>query len=270
MIEKILKSFKRYSPFAYEHQEYKKHTTLVECDHTKTWNPKSHINVYIHGYSAIMNESSKQTIINHINTSSAGKSLLYLWSSGSVAKHFLSKKQVIDVLSSLGDTSLLAVKKTEELFMHFKENQGKAESIGESIFLQDLFQFLDNKKIEYTHINLIGHSLGARMICSAIKENDELTKKLKIHNVVFLGGATSIQNTWSDITDCISGNIYNFYSKIDVALMFKPDAEKSLGRYEIPTQENTQNKIYNIQVKYHHWEYWNNLSNIQKLVQNIF
>ena len=92
MIEKIFKSFKRYSPFAYEHQEYKKHTTLVECDHTKTWNPKSHINVYIHGYSAIMNESSKQTLVNHINTSSDGKSLLYLWSSGSVAKHFLSKK----------------------------------------------------------------------------------------------------------------------------------------------------------------------------------
>ena len=270
MLDKILHTFKRYSPFEYERQEHRKHTNIVDCDQNKAWNTHPHLNLFIHGYSAIMNEASEQKIIRNINLANPHKSLLYLWSSGSLVKHFASASQVLDVISGLHNTTRLTVKKTEELFMHFKENQSKAEEIGVDCLLQDLSKLLETNNADYIKINLIGHSLGARMICAAIKENYELTKKLKIHNVVFLGGAAPIQNNWSDITDCISGNIYNFYSKIDVALMFKPDAEKSLGRYEIPTQENTQNKIHNIQVKYHHWDYWNNLSNIQKLVQNIF
>lgn len=270
MLNKILHTFKRYSPFEYEKQEYKKHTSFQDCDENKSWHIGSQLNVFIHGYSAIVNEASEQKIIRSINLANTPKSLLYLWSSGSLVKHFASARQVLDVLSGLGNTTILTVKKTEELFMHFKENQSKAEAIGTNYLLQDLTKLLATHKANYRQINLIGHSLGARMICSAIKENPELAKSLKIHNLVFLGGAAPIQNDWEDMTNCISGNIYNFYSKIDVALMFKPDTEKSLGRYEIPTHENTKNKIHNIQVKYHHWDYWDNLSNIRRLVQNIF
>ena len=270
MLNKILNTFKRYSPFEYEKQEYKKHTKLLECDENQAWNTSSHLNVFIHGYSAIVNQASELKIIRSINVANTNKSLLYLWSSGSLVKHFTSSKQILDVLSGLQNTTMLTVQKTEELFMHFKENQSKAEEIGSTCLLQDLSKFLVANKTNYTKINLIGHSLGARMICSAIKANPELVKELKIHNVVFLGGAAPIQNTWEDITAFISGNIYNFYSKIDVALMFKPDAEKSLGRYEIPPQATALNKIHNIQVKYHHWDYWENLAKIRQLVQNMF
>ncbi len=270
MLNKILHTFKRYSPFEYEKQEYKKHTSLVDCDQNKSWHMGNRLNLFIHGYSAIVNEASEHNIIRNINQSSTPKSLLYLWSSGSLVKHFVSTEQMLDILVGLKNTTILTVKKTEELFMHFKENQNKAEIIGASCLLQDLSKLLETHNTSYPQINLIGHSLGARMICSAIKENPDLCKRLNIHNIVFLGGAAPIQNDWEDITDCISGNIYNFYSKIDVALMFKPDMEKNLGRYEIPTHEKTKNKIHNIQVKYHHWTYWENLGDIQKTVQNIF
>jgi len=270
MLNKILHTFKRYSPFEYEKQEYKRHTKLSECDENQAWGTDAQLNIFIHGYSAIINQASEIKIIRSINQANTNKSLLYLWSSGSLAKHFTSRKQILDLISGLQNTTMLTVQKTEELFMHFKENQSKAEEIGNTCLLQDLSKLLETKQASFSKINLIGHSLGARMICSALKANPELAKKLKIHNVVFLGGAAPIQNTWEDITDVISGNIYNFYSKIDVALMFKPDTEKSLGRYEIPPQTKTLNKIHNVQVKYHHWDYWENLNNIRNLVQNMF
>ena len=269
MLGKILHTFKRYSPFEYEKQEYKKHTSFVDCDENKSWDTRDQLNIFIHGYSAIVNEASEHNIIRNINQATVPKSLLYLWSSGSLVKHFTSSQQVLDVLIGLQNTTILTVKKTEELFMHFKENQSKAEIIGSSCLLQDLSKLLETHKASYPKINLIGHSLGARMICSAIKENQELSQKLNIHNVVFLGGAAPIQTDWEDITDHIQGNVYNFYSKTDIVLMLKPDTEKNLGRYEIPTQEHTKHRIHNVQVKYHHWDYWDNLSNIQKLILNL-
>jgi hypothetical protein len=103
-------------------------------------------------------------------------------------------------------------------------------------------------------INLIGHSLGARVIHWALYANDWSDYRLK--DCVLLGGAADgDDNDWPDCVREISGKIYNAYSRSDHALALKL-FERTCGRFGINwTHSRIVNRMYSLG----HCEYWENL-----------
>jgi len=270
MLKQITDKIKKLSPFPFEHQEKQAETQLIDCTPDIVLTDDCTVNIYVHGYSAIMNYADKEKISAAIRLNNSSKSFLYMWSSGSVAKKFLSLDQAVDLALGFNNKALLTLKKTKELFDHFRENQLKAELLGQDTFFQELIKYKEAQGTSHFKINLIGHSLGARLICNALQKNRELTAQLRINNVILLGGAFPVKNNWLELVAMLDGNIYNFYSKKDFVLIFKPDSEKSIGRYGIVDISAPAHRIFNYPVSCLHWNYWNYISDFRSSTDNAF
>lgn len=233
------------------------------------------LNIYVHGYSAIMTPLDKYKMKSKIGVKCVSncRNFLFTWASGSVAKHLAAPQKLhtlgmlLSATTDFKDKILLGAKSTMDLFDHFKDHQTKAEILGEHILLQEIKSFFKLEDFSDTKINLIGHSLGCRMILTALQKNKELAQKLKIENVILLAGATSKDIDWWEIISAINGNIYNFYSDNDLVLIAKPDSEKSVGRYPITDTKAPLHRIKNFQTKTHHWSYWEDLENLLKTTE---
>jgi hypothetical protein len=201
------------------------------------------------------------------------RNFLFTWASGSVAKHLATPQKlqtlgmILSASTGFKDRMLLGAKSTMDLFDHFKDHQAKAEILGEHILLQEIKSFFKLDDFPDIKINLIGHSLGCRMILTALQKNKELAQKLKIENVIFLAGATPKDIDWWEIVSAINGDVYNFYSNTDFVLIAKPDSEKSIGRYPITDPKAPLHRIKNYQTSTPHWSYWEELENLLKTTE---
>ncbi|QQK71237.1 DUF726 domain-containing protein [Pectobacterium versatile] len=132
-------------------------------------------------------------------------------------------------------------------------------------FIYKLSEFISEGGVEYKELNFFGHSLGARMIIEAMLKLPNDFNSLKIKNIVFMGGARSLnKDECQRILESISGSIFNIYSDGDSVLQFiKPDLEKCIGRYPIVTQPDSADRVKNHAF---HWlghiDYWDNLNGI--------
>jgi hypothetical protein len=233
------------------------------------------LNIYVHGYSAIMTPLDKYKMKSKIGVKCVSnyRNFLFTWASGSVAKHLATpqKLQTLGMLLSAStgfkDRILLGAKSTMDLFDHFKGHQTKCEVLGEHILLQEIKKFFKLEDFSETKINLIGHSLGCRMILTALQKNKELAQKMKIENVILLAGATSKDIDWWEIVSAINGNVYNFYSDTDLVLIAKPDSEKSIGRYPITDTKAPLHRIKNYQTGIAHWSYWEELEKLLRTTE---
>jgi hypothetical protein len=216
------------------------------------------LNIFVHGYSAIFNNATKQEIFKKTSIANQHHNWCFCWSSGFVLNPFLKHGNIelIKKLVKLEKVNNQTIKQATLLFDHFKDNQEKAEHIGKHFLLESIKRELAKDNITYSKINMFGHSLGARLICHAIKENPKDAKDLKIKDVVLLGGAVSIDENWNDIIQNIDGCIHNFYSSKDFVLILKPDTEKCVGRYHLNGDPINSSKIVNHEVSCLHWQYW--------------
>ncbi len=242
--------------------------SFIDCGGSD--DPNADINIYVHGYSAVETPFDLNAIKKSIGADKNHRSFLFYWKSGSVIKHIAQPKnmalayRLVKSKSNLERISI-GVQGTMELFEHFRTHQGKAEQMGNGILLQQVTSFIKEKLTQTNKVNLIGHSLGARMILNALEENESLAKELRINHVILLAGAASTEKIdWGIILKGIQGNIYNFYSSRDVVLMAKPDTEKCVGRYCIPLSNPNNGRIKNINTKLQHWSYWGELQDILK------
>jgi len=232
-------------------------------------NPKA-VNVFVHGYSAILNNTSKAKLIDKINKSYKQidtTNILYLWPAGHAIETIFNKENAIKTFLEFKtmSKSAIALSKINGLFEHFKEIQNKAEHLGREHFLDKLHDFLIIKNIAHLPINVISHSLGTRLVSSSILANkNQILSSMKLNDLVLLAGATPIDWDWGNVLSSIDGNIYNFYSKKDFVLISKPDTEKSIGRYGIKhnIQYTNHTKIQDFEIDCDHWKYWDHLDNI--------
>ena len=99
----------------------------------------------------------------------------------------------------------------------FKNSKEKAKYSGKI-----LGQFLASNEIfNNFQINLVGFSLGCHVIKNCLKELSEIEgSKVLINNVVFMGGATTLNSKkWPKIfQNVVGGRIFNCYSKKDDVL----------------------------------------------------
>jgi hypothetical protein len=146
----------------------------------------------------------------------------------------------------------------------FTRDEGEAEALGRR-FKRHMAQIPFARKYP---INLIGHSLGARVLHYALASHDWSDYKLR--DCILLGGAADAEDEdWPDCADELRGNLYNVWSEDDQVLKLllknlnrlpgRPDEEPvGLG----PISWSYPGKIVNRKYKLGHGEYWQNLEYI--------
>ncbi len=251
--------------------------SIYQCTHRET----DTLNIYVHGYSAIGHQKEIENMMAKISSIEGGDQWLFVWPSGFILDAFLDDlipnlKPFLSGKSSMGDLISLLLpflsKKTLDLINHFKHNQKQAEKFGSAHFFELLDQTLKTHKKSYQKINLIGHSLGARLLYHALK-NQATHENFPIENVICLGGAVSIDEDWLGILNGINGQLRNYYAKNDLALTIKPDSERCIGQYPIalsPKAETAdRQRLVNVEVQYAHTEYWLNIDRVMSEIQKI-
>lgn len=191
--------------------------------------PEKQINIFIHGYGAARTQKELYKLREAIlSAQPAGRVYLLFWKSGTPVR--------FDPI-------------------HYKIFEGKAERLGER-FLMHLSKIPHAR--EYP-INLIGYSLGARVIHYALAIND--WSNYRVRDVILLGGAADAEDEdWPECAEKIKGKIYNAWSPVDWWLVIKPDSRRAVGRHGILWSYPT--KIVNRRYRFGHMEYWINLEYI--------
>jgi hypothetical protein len=103
---------------------------------------------------------------------------------------------------------------------------------------------------------LLGHSLGARAVVSALQflATPEMSERSsRIRDVHLLGGAADLgdQAQWKNATDALEGKCYNYYTKNDGILTYLYQVA-NLGRSTpigiaiLPTNDHTQERLISV------------------------
>src|SRR5690606_34233860 len=97
--------------------------------------------------------------------------------------------------------------------IHFARLRARAERMGK-VLLAKLDSYLLEHFPYITEVNLIGHSLGGRLIISALRGESELSAhSLTIREVLLMGAAVNIENDEPHkLKAHISGRLINAYS----------------------------------------------------------
>lgn len=140
--------------------------------------------------------------------------------------------------------------------IHFARLRARAERMGK-VLLAKLDSYLLEHFPYITEVNLIGHSLGGRLIISALRgEAEPSAHSLTIRDVLLMGAAVSIEDDEPpNFKAHISGRLINAYSPSDRVLHLNL-FENSLGRREVDGFEN-----FNM-LGFGHGDYWPRLNQV--------
>jgi len=138
--------------------------------------------------------------------------------------------------------------------VHFAKIRSRAESIGR-IFLSQLNKYLAEKYPHIEQVNLVGHSLGARLIVSALLQKAETPAGgVDIGDVLLMGGAVEVDAYKSEMMiRPVKGRLINAFSTSDFILLCN-FGERSVGRIEAEGFENYHMSGFG------HLDYWPNLN----------
>jgi hypothetical protein len=181
------------------------------------------------------------------------KKLVDFISSSHFAKHWIIKKIAVPPPFHIP----LAV---SEIIKVWKGAKRSAEETG--AYLGDVL-----KEIEDKQVILYGHSLGAKVIYHALIQISQQKSKINrtiIKEVHLLGGAeSSSSDNWSYAKRCVSGVIFNYYSKNDDILKYLYQTVELSSRNPIGRNPIEVDGVVNIDVSSvvnGHSEYISNFS----------
>ena len=142
----------------------------------------------------------------------------------------------------------------------FEEAYKNAIISGE--ILSDIIASKSKNFFGESKINLVGHSLGCRVIYSCLKNLSSKYKNLKetINDVILLAGATTINDEEFNniINNFVGGRFIHCFNKNDMALFIsQPFSSSPIGLREI--KNDTNSKIENYDTDLAHTEYCENL-----------
>lgn len=236
------------------------------------------VNVFVHGYSSGHDLHDRFNLIKNIPKDLPEcLNVMAFWNSS----HFLRVNSTSRKLISL----LFFVYKPAAVgaFVigrgaHFLKMRARAEECGATL-LEELDRFLIKECPYVEHVNLIGHSLGGRVIVHALKGliNKRAYDELIVRDVLLMAAAVDVQNyEAAAIINRIEGKVYNAYSPADLMLQFN-GLERSIGLRSVPHFENTHMTLMersensrNIFTKinplkndsFGHTDYWPNLRDV--------
>ena len=214
-------------------------------------------NVFIHGYSAGHNLGDRTLLGNQIPQALSGDiNLLAFWQSSHYSLVGTISRNVILGASRLHPAAGVAAFAADRA-VHFALIRKRANRIGEAL-LEELEAHLLEHYPYVTHVNLAGHSLGGRVVVSALRKlaSHPESCELIIGDVLLMAAAVEVSAGEAQaLKGCTAGRLINAYSKSDAVLLMNVD-ETCLGRHEVPHFENVA------MAEFGHRDYWPKLHDV--------
>lgn len=218
-------------------------------------------NIFIHGYSAGHNENDRNNLLECIPESIRNHTNIFAFWKSSHFSNFNQKSKSIIYTSSKLSLPVGAVVTAADRGAHFWLIRKRSEKMGE-LLLDQLSKYLEDHHKGIETVNLIGHSLGGRLIISSLKNLvARQSHSLTVNDVLLMAAAVAVKPSEANqIRSAIKGRLINAYSKSDRTLLLNAD-ENCIGRNEVDHFENVEI------VGFGHSDYWKQLSIVLTQVQ---
>ncbi|MDY7532133.1 DUF726 domain-containing protein [Pseudomonas sp. Bout1] len=214
-------------------------------------------NVFIHGYSAGHDMEDRCVLRKHIPSSLHGCiNIFAFWPSG----HWTQ----FDKLSSVSFSAIArlnivagAAAVAVDRAVHFNTSRNRATAMGKTLFSQ-LEIYLLKHHPYVSKVNLVGHSLGGRVVVSALRDllDKPTNHDLEIGDVLLMATAAELSgNDARAIRKRTNCKLYNVYSKDDETLRLNV-GESSAGRRPVANCKNVRMESFG------HTDYWPRLEQV--------
>lgn len=230
-------------------------------------NHDARVNVFVHGYRAVVSEKSLERTRQQIfQSGAAGENYLLQWGAGGWGHSVRSTASTLAGLRAayrvarvknlfapwmlLVDAGVIGLSEVAQ----FKKMERRAEQVGRELPALLAIQAAGRP------VNLIGHSLGARVVHHALAL--EATPGLHIEDVVLLAGAADMHSdSWPKCLKQLNGRIYNAFAPRDPILRITPDLRRRIGGGPMPAfVVNGEDKVVNEACKgVGHTTFWSKL-----------
>lgn len=213
-------------------------------------------NIFVHGYSAGQDLGDRRELSESVPPSLRGCTNIFaFWSSSHLGR--------IDSLTTYTLMGIARVNPYAVPFamvgdrgIHYARIRSRADGVGGSFFDQ-MRRYLIQNHPHITHVNLIGHSLGGRVVMSALQTLEPSSRRqIEVDHVLIMAGAVEASSgEAARIKERIKGRLINAYSSSDYALLMNL-GERSLGRREVANFDNFE------MTGFGHRDYWPNLNQV--------
>lgn len=228
------------------------------------------LNVFVHGYRSMTSASQVEAARSRVaSLGLPGRSRLMNWASGRwrdsaavaglrAAYRVARLRNVLTPWMLLVDAGVVGLAEVAQ----FKWMERRAERLGRE--LGPLLQ----READGATVNMIGHSLGARVIHRLLAEMSRRGSgpaDPRIGDVVLLGGAADLEaDNWPDCVRRIDGRLFNAYSPRDRILKITPDLRRRVGgRPMKPCVVDGIEKVINQRFdRVSHVDYWTRLDEL--------
>jgi GTPase Era involved in 16S rRNA processing/energy-coupling factor transporter ATP-binding protein EcfA2 len=221
-------------------------------------------NVFVHGYSAGHSDEDKQLLLEKIPDHLKHYTNIFafwpsnhllrfdkssLWAIGGAGLNFARTMS-----SSPFDSFGLAGAFAKDRLGNFTQARTRAEQMGAVLFDQ-LQDYLLSNHPKIKTINLIGHSLGGRLVISSLK-SFSYRKQLAINDVLLMAAAVEVTAMEARrLRERFKGRLINAYSKADRTLLLNW-GETCLGRNKVEHFESIEMNDFG------HTDYWERLPEV--------
>lgn len=192
-------------------------------------------NIFIHGYSAGNNLTDRYELTRSIPTDIPGRvNIFAFWDSNHIAKFDSGTKAVAATLLRMNKLAAAGFFVFDRA-NNFLEARKRAEECGGTL-IEEIDKYLTKNFPDVREINLIGHSLGGRLIVNALRKlaakRDH--KTLNVRDVLLMAAAVEVESAEAAaFVNRIDGSIYHAYSTDD-SILHLNGMERSIGRREVP------------------------------------
>ncbi len=224
------------------------------------------LNLYVHGYSAFFNRQQLGNFTQQLASIEGSTNLMLFWPAGHFLENlFAPVKDVITAMlggGGLGAATVGVGRAIAYFLDHYKSVEARVDEVAKTL-LPELAHYLHGEALPVRRINLIGHSLGARILVKSLLASPEVARQLPLNNVLLMGGAISTSSPWDEVSAPLKGRVINCYSSKDWALAIKPDTERCIGRYAIDVTPALKAKVTNVHLAtFDHAAYWPQLKTV--------
>ena len=115
---------------------------------------------------------------------------------------------------------------------HYKSVEARVDEVARTL-LEELANYLHAESIDVRQINLIGHSLGARLLVKSLLANPELARELPLNHLLLMGGAICTSSPWEQVSAPLKGRVINCHSA-RTGPGAQPDAERCIAPLRLP------------------------------------
>ena len=213
-------------------------------------------NIFIHGYSSGHDLSDRRMLANSIPAALRQcVNIMAFWPSSHFTQMGNRSRGLLMAAARVHPLAAAAALAGDRAY-HFSRIRARAEVMG-GVLLEQLDRYLFEQHPGVTRVNLIGHSLGGRLLISALKGFERPPEHgLVIGDVLLMGAAVRVSAAQAKVyTRRIEGRLINAYSRNDAVLLLNL-GEKSLGRGPVEHFENV------LMAGYGHHHYWKRLHEV--------